>query len=100
MKYGGTPNMGRSGFVDHVCLKVQVLYRVGNAAGTCWGIFSLAVQPRSDRIFSPNVQQVPGKNDRTGFFVPTLRRVFGCLQPHEIAASRDLMGEFVRRPLP
>jgi len=37
--------------------------------------------------------------DRTGFFVPTLRRVFGCLLPKEIAASRDLLGEFVRRLL-
>ena len=38
-------------------------------------------------------------NDRTGFFVPTLRRVFGCLLPKGIAASRDSLGEFVRRPL-
>ena len=40
------------------------------------------------------------QNERTGFFVPNLRRVFGCFEPHEIAASRDLVGEFVRRPLP
>src|SRR6202142_2515962 len=37
--------------------------------------------------------------DRTGFFVPTLRRVFGCLMPNGIAASRDSIGEFVGCPL-
>jgi hypothetical protein len=40
------------------------------------------------------------RNDRTGFFVPVLGRVFGCLQPNEIAASRDLIGEFVGCLLP
>jgi hypothetical protein len=38
--------------------------------------------------------------ERTCFSVPSLRRVFGCFESHEIAASGDLMGEFVRRPLP
>jgi hypothetical protein len=38
--------------------------------------------------------------DRTWFFVPKLRRVFGCFRPKGIAASRDSLGEFVRRPLP
>jgi hypothetical protein len=37
--------------------------------------------------------------DGPWFFVPKLRRVFGWLDPNEIAASRDFIGEFVRRPL-
>ena len=38
--------------------------------------------------------------DRTGFFVPTLERVFGCLYPKDTAGRRDLIGEFDVRPLP
>ncbi len=38
--------------------------------------------------------------DRPGFFVPTLGRVFGCLHPNEIAASRDFIGELVGCLLP
>jgi hypothetical protein len=34
------------------------------------------------------------------FFVQTLGCAFGCLQPNEIAAGRDLIGEFVGRLLP
>ena len=38
--------------------------------------------------------------DRPGFFGPTLERVFGSLLSKGIAASRDSLGEFVRRLLP
>ena len=40
------------------------------------------------------------KVDRTGFFIPTSGRVFGCLHPKEIPASRDFLGEFGGRLLP
>src|SRR5271156_7006960 len=51
------------------------------------------------RFLWPSVDDHGSLGDRTGFFVPTLRRVFGCLMPNGIAASRDSIGEFVGCPL-
>src|SRR5437667_8861591 len=36
----------------------------------------------------------------SNFCLRTLERVFGYLHPNEVAASRDFIGKFVRRPLP
>jgi hypothetical protein len=95
----GTSQATDSGVDKKLIQKEMFLHR---ASANCFRIIGDGIAWRAlvtGPTFCTTVSERVYITDRTGFFVPTLRRVFGCLMPNGIAASRDSIGEFVGCPL-